>query len=154
MSSIRSDVGIALKTRLETIKTANGYPVGFAHVFYDEIPLSLELSPEDLPAVFLLDEGGAYAHEHQVLNVTRSWRLQLIHGEEATDEQMNELIRMISKAIFANHPTANVQDAFRFHERVYQVSLETDETDLRMIEGNRIATVNLLTYYRTRPQDL
>lgn len=154
MSSIRSAVGLALKARVETITTANGYPVGFARVFYDKIPLGLELTPEDMPALFVLDDGAAHQHLHGVIEVARAFRFQIIDKEESSDERMNLLIRLVAKAIWANSPSAQVQDAFRFHERVYQVESESDETDLHMIEGNRIASARIIVHYRTRPYDL
>lgn len=153
-TSLRSDIGLALKARLASITTANGYPVDVKKVFYDEIPLGLELSPEDLPAIFLLDDGASYEHEHGLLNVARAFRVQLVDQGEATDEAMNLLIRCVGKAVWANSATAQIQDAFRFHERVYQVDIDTDETDLHMIEGNRIASAQMIVHYRTRPYDL
>lgn len=155
MTSIRSEVGLGLKARLETITTANLYPIGVKKVFYDKIPLGLELLPEDLPALFLLDDGASMQHLHGLIEVARAFRVQIVDNEDATDDRMNELIRLVSKAIWANSPTAQVQDAFRsIHERIYQVEMDADETDLHMIEGNRIASVQMIVHYRTRPYDL
>ncbi len=152
--SIRNEVGQALTDRLKTIKTANGYPFDVKQVYYDTIPMGLELTPEDMPALFLMDDGATIEHLHQSLEIARAFRVQIVHTAEASDDTMNTLIRLIAKAVWANHPTAQVQDAFRFHERVYWVQMDSDETDLHMIESNRIATARMIVHYRTRPYDL
>lgn len=155
MASLRSAIGLAIKGRLESITEANGYPIGVKKVFYDRIPLGLELAPEEMPALFLLDDGAAMNHEHGLVNVVRAWRVQIVDGETADDDRMNELIRLVAKALWANSPSAQVQDQFRsMHPAVYQMAMTEDETDLHMIEGNRIASAQFLVHYRTRPYDL
>lgn len=152
--SIREDVGNALKVRLESITSGNGYPISVRAVYYDKIPMGLELGPEDMPALFLLDDGATIEHLHQALEISRAFRVQIVDQEAATDGDLNTMIRLIAKAVWANHPNAAIQDAYRFHERVYWVQMDSDETDLHMIEGNRIATVRMIVHYRTRPYDL
>lgn len=155
MSSVRSQVGLALRTRLASITAANSYPIEIKQVYYDKIPLGLELTPEDLPALFLLDDGADTKHLHGVIEVARQFRVQIVDQEDSTDDRMNELIRLVAKAVWANSATAEVQDQFRsIHERIYQVEMVGDETDLHMIEGNRIASTQMIVHYRTRPYDL
>lgn len=152
--SLRSEVALAFSARVATVSTANGYPVQINRVFFDKIPLGLELTPEDMPAIFVLDDGAQFTHLHGVVEVALSLRLQVIDVEEASDARMNDLLRNIAKAIWANSPTAEVQDQFRIHPRVYQMEMDSDETDLHMIDGNRIATTRMIVHYRTRPYDL
>lgn len=153
-TSIRSQVGLALQTRLQTITTANGYDVGIRNVYYDTIPMGLELAPEDMPAIFLLDDGATYEHEHKVVNVSRAFRMQIWDAGGVSDDVMNSYIRAIGKAIYADSPTAQVTDMFRIDPSVYWVQMDSDETDLFMIEANRIATTRYIVHYRTRPYDL
>lgn len=154
MTSVASQIGQALKARLETITALAGYPVPLKKVFFDKIPMGLELSDAQLPVAFLLDDGASYSHQHSRLDVARAFRIQLVNVESASDETMSEMIREVAKAVYANSPTATVEGAFRFHERVVWVELSDDESDLHMIEANRIAALRLIVHYRTRPYDL
>lgn len=155
MTNKRTTIGKAIRDRLATITTANGYDVGIKKVFFDAIPMGLELKVTDLPAIFMLDEGAPYAHEQGCLNVAMSLRLQIWHDGKRTDEQMHDHIRAVAKAIYADHPTANRLDAWRtFHPSMVWVELVGDEGDLHMIEANRVATLNLIVHYRTTPIDL
>lgn len=154
MATVATAIGLALKARIETVTTGNGYVRGFARVFFDKIPMGLELGPDDLPACFILDDGATIQHQHQFLEIQRSYRLQIVDKDEASDEDMAELIRAVAKGIYANSPTAQVQDQFRFTDRVVWVELSGDDTDLHMIDANRIAALRLIVHYRTRPYDL
>lgn len=154
MPSLRSEIFTAFATRLQSITAANGYPIPIKRVFFDKIPLGLELTPEDLPALFALDDGATMEHQHQIVDVALALRVQIVDAEEQSDDRMNELLREVAKALWANSPTAQVQDQFRIHSRVYQMEMDSDETDLHMIDGNRIATTRLIVHYRTRPYDL
>jgi len=151
--SIRAQVGVALADRLASITTANGYQYTVKSVFQDKMPMGLDLEEKDLPAILIIDEGGIPEHIQQVVHWARSYRLQIVDGE-VPDTKLAELMRAIGKAVFANHPTADLTSEFRFHERVYQVEFGPDETDLFMIEANRIATMQLVVHYRTKPFDL
>jgi len=57
---------------------------------------------------------------------------------------MDQFVRDVSKAIYANSPTAKRNDGFRgptpggIHESVYSVRTLKLETDLNMIEANRL----------------
>jgi hypothetical protein len=151
--SIRAQIGVALADRLATIQTANGYDHTIKSIFQDKIPQGIDLEEKDLPAILILDEGGIPTHKQQDIEYARSYRLQIVDSE-VPDTKLAELMRAVNKAIFANHPTANITSEFRFHPRVYQVELGVDETDLFMIEANRIATFQIVVHYRTKPYDL
>lgn len=152
--SIRAQVGHALADRLRTVTAANGYDADIKQVYYDSIPLGLELTPEQLPAIFVLDEGSSVEHDKGVLDVARAYRLQLVHSQ-VPDDTMDELLRAVAKAIWANSPTAERVDGWRdMHQRIYQVTLDGDATDVHAIDENRIATMRLIVQYRTKPFDL
>lgn len=155
MSNKRTTIGKAIRDRLATVTTANGYASNIKKVFFDAIPMGLELKVTDLPCVMMLDEGAPYNHEHGKLDVAMSLRLQVWDKGDRTDEQLHDHLRAIAKAIYANSPTANVLDAWRsFHPSLTWVELVGDEGDLHMIEANRVATLNLIVHYRTTPIDL
>lgn len=155
MSNKRTTIAKAIRDRLATITTAAGYPATIKRVFFDDIPMGLELKGTDMPAIFMLDEGAPYIHEQGCLNVAMSLRLQVWDTGKKTDEQMHDYLRAIAKAIYADSPSANRLDAWRtFHPAMTWVELVGDEGDLHMIEANRVATLNLIVHYRTTPIDL
>lgn len=154
-SSLRSDIGLAIKARLATITAANGYATDLKAVYYDEIPMGMELSSEQLPALFLLDDGQNHNHLHGVIEVQWSLRMQIFTGENESDEYLNKIIRAVAKALWANSPTAEVNDQFRsIHPSIYQLTSVGDETDLHMIDSNRVATIRAIVHYRTKPYNL
>lgn len=152
--SVRAQVGQSLADRLATIKTVAGWPREVVNVWYNDLPLGLELMDHDLPAIFVLDDGAPYQHKQQVVDVSRNFRLQFVMPKGTTDEVMDELIRDAVKAIFADSPTADVLSEFRMHPRIYQVTLSGDDVDHHVIEANRIASLRLIVHYRTKPTDL
>jgi hypothetical protein len=154
MTSIRNAVGQALADRLKTITTAVGWPREIKNVWYDDIPLGLELMEHHCPALFVLDDGGSFRHQQQVVDVARNFRIQIVMPKETVDSEMDLLIRLIVKAIFANSPTAEVTGEFRVHPIVYQITLQGDDVDHHVIEANRIASIRFIVHYRTKPYDL
>lgn len=150
---IRSQVGLAFKARLEKVTEDNGYDHTIKAVYYDKIPMGLELLDHQLPALFLLDEGANHTHEHQTMDIAVSYRIQLVHGQ-VTDQVLQEIQRAIARVIFADSPVIDRTDQYRIHTRVYQIEMVDDETDLHMIEANRIATMRFIVHYRTKPYDL
>jgi hypothetical protein len=154
MPSLQADIAQALATRLASITEANGYDCDVKNVWADDMPLGLEMQPHDLPAIFVIDEGAQLSQDHGTLDVQRTFRLQLVHSR-VPDSVMAEVVRAVAKAVFANSPTAQVQTEFRsIHPRVYQVRLIDAETDLNLLEANRIASLRLVVHYRTKPFDL
>lgn len=154
MTAVRSEILNALKTRLESITQTAGYDVTIKTVYHDKIPVGLELAPEDLPVLFLLDDGSTPEHEHEVVKIALNIRIQIVDVEEASDARIHDLHRAIGKAVWANHPVLQTNSNFRFHPKVVQIEMGVDETDLNMIEGNRIATSRMIVHYRTKPYDL
>lgn len=153
--STRDRILQAICDRLKTMTAANFYELDVKRVFYDQIPLGMQLEAHEMPAVLMLDAGAEYQHEHQKLNVALKVRLHLILEEGSTDKSVNFFIRQIGKAVWANHPAAEVTDQFRsIDPRIYQIVWDLDETDLNMIPANRIATAQMIVHYRTAPYDL
>lgn len=156
MSSVSADVLAAVATRLQTIVVVpNGYPDPFKAVYFDKIPMGLELTPEQLPTAFLLQDGAPYQHQHSVMNVSRNIRVQVVHKDEATDTEMSILLNNVARAIYANSPTIEREGEFRsIHPKITWIELDSDDTDLHMIDGNRIAGLRLIVHYRCRPYEI
>lgn len=153
--SILAQVGQSIVDRVATVKTVNGYPRTIRKVFYDQMPMGLELQPHEMPAILVIDEGARTNHDKLRLDIEQTFRLQLILERDEADEKIYEMIRSVIKAIYANSPNAERIDGFRaLHEKIVEIKLLDYQTDLHMIESNRIATLRFSVHYRTKLFDL
>jgi len=152
--SVKVQILQALATRLESITTANAYTTGVKKVYYDKIPMGMELNDFQLPAIFILETVDNLETEHPVLKGAWEISLQLWHKGNLADSIMNQFVRDVFKAIYANSPTAEINDAFRIHPKVVELKPVSIVPDLNMIEANRIYEVNFSIRYRTKLFDL
>ncbi len=110
--SLRGDILAAFAARLATVTADNGYTTTVKKVYYDDVPMGLDLQEYELPAD-------------------------------------------IFKGIYAIHPTAPTNGAFRaIHPRIVEVVPAGILGDLNMIETNRVYEVSFLVRYRTELFDL
>ena len=134
---VREEISAGLEARLATISPANGYITDTVTVYGDESTFGLDLELDKLPAIIIVDgddipemtQGCYYGH----------WlfELQLWH-RRVENSVMNQFVRDISKAIYADSPTAKRNDAFRsIHTSIYSIRPLKTETDLNMIDTNR-----------------
>lgn len=151
--SKRAQIMEALGERLAKVTAANGYPQTIKKVYVDEIPLGLKLEPQQLPAIFVLDDQDLNRHEQQALDLAWKIELQLVLPR-VKDSVVHEHVRSIVKAIYADSPTAEGTMGMRFHPAVTWVELLTISSDLNMIEANRLASIEILVHYRGKPWDL
>ena len=157
--SLKEDIQNGLVAKLQKITTANGYDTDVQNVYADDIPMGLDLYDSDLPAILLV--GGDDEQERSMQWVKGLWNLeiQLIHKQVA-DGVMHRFVRDVAKAIFADSPTAQRNEAWRgpqpggIHESVYDIWQRNIESDLNMIEANRFFCVNYVLRYQTRPHNL
>jgi len=153
--SIVAQVVQAIVDRIDQVKTANGYPRDIKRIFYDKLPMGLELQPHEMAAVLVIDEGARLKHDKLRLDIDQTLRLQLILERDEKDEAIYELFRSIIKTLFANSPGAERIDGFRgIHPSITQLVFLDYQTDLHMIDSNRIATMRLSVQYRTKLFDL
>lgn len=151
---IRGQILTNLATRLAKVKTANGYSTNVQKVYYDDIPMGIQLRKDQLPAIFLIS--GPDLPEFQQSCVIGNWEfiIQLWHNE-VSDKEMENFSRNVFKAIYADSPTAQVWDQFRkLHERVFEVIPLSISPDLHMIKANRITELRFRLKYRTKLYDL
>jgi len=151
--SKRAEIQEALKARLETITSANGYVTAVQRVFMDNIPMGLDLDEHELPAILVIAGDDNLEHKVGCLHGRWTFELQLWHGEQP-DAVMDQFVRDVHKAIYANSPTAKRRDAFRIHTAVYKITTTAIATDLNMIDANRVYGVELLIEYSTQYWDL
>lgn len=149
------DILSSIGTRLETIKTANGYATNINEVYIEKIPMGLSLEPHELPAVLLIP--GLVKIDPKGQNkIYCEWviYLQLIHDQVST-LIMFDFVKEIAKAIFANSPSANRQDEYRLiNPSVYKMDISHIEPDLNMIDANRFSIMELNVKFITQYNEL
>lgn len=146
----RNEILTNLGARLATITVANGYVTDVKKVYYDDIPMGLELNDYDLPAIFLLDRLDELNTQQAIVEGLWQFDLQLWHNK-TTDSDMLQFVGDIFKAIFANSPTAQINGSFRaIHAKIVEIRPMTIASDLHMIEANRVSIVTFQCRYRTK----
>jgi hypothetical protein len=152
--SIKGQILEAFANRLTLITTANGYQTNVRKVYSDKIPMGIQLSKQQLPAIFLLEGPDAIELEHGCLKGNWDLRLQLWHNEVG-DVSMIEFARDALKVIYANSAMAQRVDAFRaLHSSITEVIPLSISPDLNMIEANRVTELAFTVRYRTKLYDL
>jgi hypothetical protein len=121
--------------------------------------MGLDLDVWELPAILVITDDDKPIREHGCIRGRWEIELQLIH-KQVPDSTMDQFVRDVCKAIFANSPTAQRVDAFKgpppagIHASVYNIGLLSIVTDLNMIEANRFYGVTLLVEYSTKLYNL
>ncbi len=154
MASPRKEILQAIAARLATITTANGYALTVQKVYFDKIPMGIQLNNYQVPAIFLLDGPDSLELELSCVKGNWDFRLQLWHNQVG-DADMIDFVRAVYKAIYANSPTALVTDQFRsLHQKVYEFIPLSINPDLHMIDANRVTELSFLVRYRTKTFDM
>jgi hypothetical protein len=148
--SIRAEIFTAIANRLETVKSVNGYSTNVNKVYFDEIPMGIQLQPHQLPAIFLLDRQDPLDTEHKQL--VGRWDIDMqLWNVRVGDVAMMQFVRDVYKAIYANSSTAQREDEFRsLHPQIVEVKPLWIRGDLNMIKSNRITELSFSIHYRTR----
>lgn len=149
--STRAQIMTAFATRLAKVTTANGYSTNVRKVFFDKIPMGLQMQDYELPAIFLLDKFDNL--QLQIDRVEGRWEfaLQLWHTGKQTDATMHEFVADIMKTIYADSPTIQTHGAFRaIHNQIVEVIPLSVTGDLQMIDANRIYELRFVIVYRTK----
>jgi hypothetical protein len=149
--SIRSEIKNNLATRLRTISAANGYSTSLIAVYEEKIPMGINLEPHEVPAILLISGPCVIDPKGQnCIYCDWSFYLQLIHAD-VSDSIMETYVREVSKAIFANSPSADRQDEYRLiHPSIYKADITEIEPDLNMIDANRFAIMTLKIKFITK----
>lgn len=159
-TSKKEEIQDNLVARLQTITAANGYDTDVKNVYSDKIPMGLNLDAHDMPAIFVVGGDDTIERTHRQFMTRWSIELQLLHGD-VDDGTMHRFVRDIAKCIFANSPTAQRTEAWRgssasggIHESLFDVFLDTIDSDLNMIDANRFFIVHYVLRYKSSPYDL
>jgi hypothetical protein len=151
---IRTEILSNLAARLATVTAANGYTTDVKKVYFDKIPMGLELNDYEMPAIYLLDQVDQL--NTQLAIVEGQWNLQLqLWNSEASDTDMLQFIGDVFKSIYANSPVAQTNGAFRsIHANIVEIKPLSISGDLHMIEANRVSILIFELRYRTKLFDL
>jgi hypothetical protein len=147
--SVKGKILEAIAIRLGAITLANGYRTDVKKVYWDQIPMGIELSNYELPAIFLLDRADILTTRFPIIEGTWEIDLQLWHNGDQGDIIMSNFVADVFKAIYANSPVAQIKDAFRMQPSIVEFKPGSIATDLNMIEANRIYEVSFSIKYRT-----
>ncbi len=148
--SLKANIMTAFSNRLTNVTTVNGYSTNVRKVYFDKIPMGIQLGIQHLPCIFLLDGPDNPTFQQSCVIGQWDFRLQLWHND-VSDSIMQGFVRDVYKVIYANSPTAEVWDQFRsIHESVYEVIPLSISPDLNMIEANRVTELSFLLRYRTK----
>lgn len=149
--SLKFDIFQAIAGKLQTITLANGYSKEFKKVYYDQIPMGINLSVYQLPVIFLIDGTDSITMEHSCLNGDWEIRIVVWSDEKDTDEQMMDYVRNIFKCIYAGNPTGQSSTAFRgLHPSLVEIIPLSINPDLNMIKANRAIEMVFNVRYRTK----
>lgn len=149
--STKGDILQAIATRLEKLKSSNGYSLDVKKVYYDKIPMGLDLNSYQLPVLFILEGQDQITMQHKCVIGNWNVRLQLWANVDVGDLTMNNYIRDVFKCLYADSFDAQREDAFRgLHTSLVQITPLSIDSDLNMIKANRIYEVNLSVEYRSK----
>jgi hypothetical protein len=152
-ASVKAQIMQIVAERLKTITTANFYSTDVKEVYFDTIPMGIDLNDYQLPAIFLMDRMDNIVTNFQDAENTWEFALQLWH-QKVPDSTMYEFVRDVYKAIYAGSPTAETNGAFRMHPYIVEFKPGTIVSDLQMIEANRVLDLTFTIKYRTKLYNL
>lgn len=142
----------ALKTRLETIRTANGYGRTVKTVRLTKSGMDLDIPSQDCPIIEIYQdsasvESGASAH----IMVTYSILLVLIDAKDQTDEGMEDFMADVRVAIYGGGPLAFGNTGITLDGNAVKCQWMGTDYDLNMIEANRrsVMTWNIVSSQST-----
>lgn len=152
--SVRGDILVAIGERLSKITADNGYTTDVKKVYFNKIPMGLDLQPHEIPSIFLLDRVDILNTQQAVIEGQWEFDLQLWNNE-VEDTTMLQFVRDVYKALYADSPTVQMNGAFRsIHPQVVEIIPLSISSDLHMIEANRVTVVTFKVRYRTKLFDM
>ena len=106
----RSDIAQGLADRLATITNANGYNTDVQRVYYDKIPLALELAEYEVPAILLIAGEDKLTRERGCL--IGDW-LFYLQSDEVVHEKDLEPIRQRCEELLDDHEVEGLLFRYR-----------------------------------------
>lgn len=133
-----SEILSALKSRLESITTTNGYGRTIKKVRLSKSGMDLDIPPQDCPLIEIYQESakvdsGASAH----MLVTYTILLLLIDKKDQTDEEMENFQADVRAAIYGDSPSASGNSGITLGGKAVKCQWMGSDYDLNLIEANR-----------------
>jgi hypothetical protein len=141
--SAGSDILNALKERLESIRTDNGYPLTVKAVKLNTSTITFDIPLTSCPLIEIIQGPEEYEHAASgQLEVVTSLIIRLVHQKGKTDSDMEEFKSSVIRAIYANSYTGNTNAGVGLarsgRNTIVFPRLIRCETDLNLLEKNRI----------------
>ncbi len=155
MSSLGGQIFTAIRTRLETIQTSNGYLNDVKKVVTGRARMTLDMPEPDLPYIEVLKDSDNYDHnagssywEDRVLVIF------MVAPREWEDVQMEDLMQDVRQCLFGGSANATGNTGMTLSGLVQSMHLIDSHSDLGLIESNRIFSMRIrLRSHRTTYRD-
>lgn len=158
MSYKQNDILNAIKTRLETISVANGYPINVRKINSGKGLITLNLDKNLLPLIDIVNGGLEIEQNYigQSIKVRMPITLRLVMKKEATDSDLIEFQSCTLRAIFNNsfNPQLGEKDAMKLGGLVSHVLLDSIHPDYNLIDANRMHDININVFFSINIIDL
>lgn len=158
MSYKQNDILNAIKTRLETISVANGYPINVRKINSGKGLITLNLDKNLLPLIDIVNGGLEIEQNYigQSIKVRMPITLRLVMKKEATDSDLIEFQSCTLRAIFNNsfNPQLGEKDAMKLGGLVSHMLLDSIHPDYNLIDANRMHDININVFFSINIIDL
>lgn len=158
MSYKQNDILNAIKTRLETILIANGYPINVRKINSGKGLITLNLDKNLLPLIDIVNGGLEIEQNYigQSIKVRMPITLRLVMKKEATDSDLIEFQSCTLRAIFNNsfNPQLGEKDAMKLGGLVSHMLLDSIHPDYNLIDANRMHDININVFFSINIIDL
>ena len=158
MSYKQNDILNAIKTRLETISVANGYPINVRKINSGKGLITLNLDKNLLPLIDIVNGGLEIEQNYigQAIKVRMPVTLRLVMKKEATDSDIIEFQSCTLRAIFNNNfnPQLGEKDAMKLGGLVSHMLLDSIHPDYNLIDANRMLDININVFFSINIIDL
>lgn len=143
--TIGGDILLALKARLQTIRTANGYGTDVKEVRLDFATPTLNTAETDLPLIEIHDEAEEYEHGASSGYWANTMTvLYMVAPKAWTDVMMQQFLTDVRKALYGGSSNATGNTGITLGGKVSKIELLAAIGDLNMIESNRIYMLRIM----------
>ncbi len=134
----------AIKTRLESITTAHGYTIGVRTVVINYGVLNINVDKTKTPLIEVVQ--GPEDYEHGVggqLTVKENIFLRVVMAKGTSDVELADLKSCIIRCLYANAFNGQTNDGIRLDNYASYFQLVRCESDVGLVDANRIFSLQL-----------
>lgn len=134
----------AIKTRLESITIAGGYPVAVRTVIINYGVLNINVDKTKTPLIEVVQ--GPEEYQHGVsgqLTVNENIFLRVVMAKGTSDVDLADLKACIIRCLFADTYAGQTNDGIRLDNYASYFQLVRCESDVGLVDANRIFSLQL-----------